>query len=190
MTANKKQESNPRAVVINPLKLYNDLVCNQWLCDMHLTVQSSSCWTTRLLINFHSLQNCCFPFLCNCNKSCTPSTTPEHLPRSLHHSPKVHSPLTHRELLPTLSPTALWGLPVAGGKGHCSCSPLKVPPQHIDSPTMRNKAQMQGIQKRLSSSDRNYGLDTGISGWNSMFCVMQELRQDKRYRLALLSVSL
>lgn len=55
MTVNRKQESNPRAVLINPLKLYIDLVGDQWLRDIHLTAQSSSCWTRLLLVcNFGS----------------------------------------------------------------------------------------------------------------------------------------
>lgn len=57
MTVNRKQESNPRAVLINPLKLYNDLVDDQWLCDGHLTAQISSCWTRLLLGDFQSLCN-------------------------------------------------------------------------------------------------------------------------------------
>ena len=57
MTVNRKQESNPRAVLINPLKLYNDLVGDRWLHDIHLTAQSSSHWTRLLLADFHSLRH-------------------------------------------------------------------------------------------------------------------------------------
>lgn len=50
MTVNRKQESNPRAVLRNPLKLYNDLVGDRWLHEVCLTAQSSSRWIRLLLV--------------------------------------------------------------------------------------------------------------------------------------------
>lgn len=53
-----------------------------------------------------------------------------------------------------------------------------------------NKALMQGMQKTLSSSDRSCELDAGISGRNLMSLSEQELRQDKWFLLAFVSLNL
>lgn len=53
MTANRKQEANPRAVLVNPSKLYNNLEGSWWLPDVHLTAQSNSHWTRLLLTDSH-----------------------------------------------------------------------------------------------------------------------------------------
>lgn len=96
MTVNRKQESNPSAVLITLLKLYNDLVGDRWLRDAHLTAQSSSHWTSR----FSLPPQLWFPILIS--NSCIPQTTLKCPSSSLHHSPELSSSTTPAELPPTV----------------------------------------------------------------------------------------
>lgn len=92
MTVNRKQESNPRAVLVNPLKLYNDLVGGWWLRNVRLTAQSSSCWTRLLLADFQPLGS--FGSQSPVTAAATPAVPAPHQRapfRSLHHSPEVSS---------------------------------------------------------------------------------------------------
>lgn len=95
-----------------------------------------------------------------------PLRAPRELSRSLHHNPKVCSPLTPRELLPTHSTEDYL-------KAEEQSTVAALLWKYIHStrvnPTMGNQAQMQSTQERLSSSDK---LQVWCRNWWVKFYVL------------------